>query len=74
MINGHSMVIKKPIGKIKMVKNHISPKGTAYTVDQVLEYYSINTINSCNCSGGGVRKSFRVKGGSIPYEKAMILK
>jgi hypothetical protein len=74
MINGHSMVVKKPIGQIKMIKNHISPKGTPYTINQVLDYYSINTTNACNCAGGSVKKTFRIKGGSIPYEKAIVLK
>jgi hypothetical protein len=74
MINGHSIVFKKPAGQIKIIINHITPGGKQYVADQVFDYYSINTTNSCNCSNNTPRKFFRIKGGLIPYEKAIIIK
>ncbi len=67
--------IKKPVGQIKMTKPYKSPKGVLYMKDQVIDYYSILTTSGCNC--GGVKKnkkSYRIKNGSIPFDKAVIVK
>ena len=72
---GISTVIKQPIGKIKMLKFYKTPKGVLFEKDQVLEYYSIFVTTGCSsCGNTGQKKSYRVKGGSIPFDKAVILK
>jgi hypothetical protein len=72
---GISTVIKKPIGKIKMVKPYKSPKGVLYEKDQILDYYSVLVTKGCNCNGNSLpKKSYRVKSGTIPFDKAVILK
>lgn len=72
---GISTVIKQPIGKIKMVKYYKSPKGALYEKDQIIDYYSIMVTKGCNCNGNNLpRKSYRIKGGTIPFDKAVIIK
>jgi hypothetical protein len=73
-MNGHSIVVKQPIGKIKVTKTHKTPLGKIFTENQVLDYYSIFTTKPCNCGNDTKsRKSYRVKGGTIPFEKAIVV-
>lgn len=72
---GLSTVLKQPIGKIKMIKFYKTPKGILYEKDQVLDYYSILVTTGCSsCGNTGQKKSYRIKSGSIPFDKAVILK
>ena len=66
--------IKKPIGKIKMVKFYKSPRGVLYYIDQILDYYSILTTSGCNCTGLKNEKRYKKKNCTIPFSKAVILK
>lgn len=74
-MNGINTVIKKPTGKIKIIKNHRTHRGLIFKVGEIHDQYGVFTTGNCNCGGniGGVKKSFRVKGGLIPYEKAVIV-
>lgn len=73
-MNGHSTVVRKPIGKIKIVKYHRTPRGVLYNIGDIFDYYSIFTTNGCNCGGAVAKQSYRIKGGTIPLDKAIILK
>jgi hypothetical protein len=66
--------IKKPIGKIKMVKFYKSPRGVLYYIDQILDYYSILTTSGCNCTGLKNEKRYKKKNCTIPFSKSDILK
>ena len=66
--------IKKPIGKIKMVKFYKSPSGVLYQIDQILDYYTILTTTGCNCGGLKKEKRYKIKNGTIPFSKAVIIK
>jgi hypothetical protein len=72
---GLSTVVKQPAGKIKMIKFYKTSKGLLFEKDQVLDYYSIFVTTGCSSCGSTVqKKSYRVKGASIPFDKAVILK
>ena len=74
-MNGINTVTRKPSGRIKIIKNHKTPRGVMFRVGEIYDQYGVFTTGSCTCGGniGGVKKSFRVKGGTIPYEKAVII-
>ena len=75
MENLDSTVIRTPIGKIKMVKYHQIPNGRIFMINEVLDYYGMLTVNKgCACDGSAtVVQTYKVQGGNIPIEKAMIL-
>jgi hypothetical protein len=73
-MNGINTVIKKPTGRIKIIKNHKTSRGVMFRVGEIYDQYGVFTTNSgCNCGDNKPNKSFRVKGGTIPYEKAVIV-
>ncbi len=57
-----------------MVKFYKSPRGVLYYIDQILDYYSILTTSGCNCTGLKNEKRYKIKNGTIPFSKAVILK
>ena len=75
MENLNSTVVRTPIGKIKMVKYHQIPNGRIFMINEVLDYYGTFTVNEgCICDGSAKAvQTYRVQGGNVPIEKAMII-
>jgi hypothetical protein len=74
MLQGRNIVDKKPLGKIRLITDHISPNGQRYKKDQVFEYYAVYVKSECgSCGKQGYNKTYKVKGGNIPFEKAIII-
>ena len=73
-MSGHSMVVKKPLGKIKLIKDHTTLDGTKYKSGSVYEYYAVFVKSECgSCGQQGYKKTYKIKGGNIPFEKAVII-
>lgn len=73
-MNGINTVARKPSGRIKIIKNHKTPRGVMFRVGEIYDQYGVFTVGGgCNCGDNKAKKSFRVKGGTIPYEKAVII-
>lgn len=73
-MNGHSIVTKKPLGKIKLTSDHVSLNGNKYKEGQIFEYYAIFVKSECgSCGKQGYKKTYKIKGGNIPFEKAIII-
>lgn len=73
-MSGHSIVTKKPLGKIKLTTDHVALNGTRYKQGQVFEYYAVLVKSECSsCGNQGYKKTYKIKGGNIPFEKAIII-
>lgn len=75
MENLDNTVIRKPIGKIKVIKYHQIPNGRIFMINEILDYYGVLAVNKgCACDGSAtIVQNYRVQGGNIPIEKAMII-
>ena len=75
-MNGLDIVKRKAIGKIRMTKYHqVNGSGRIFMINEELEYFGILTTTSgCGCDGSlKNEQSYKIQGGVIPFEKAIIL-
>lgn len=66
-------VIKKPRGKINVIKRHRTPKGIIFQPNEIHEYYSIIERRDCGCNGKRGKllyKLYKTRKGLIPINKA----
>lgn len=74
-MNGLSTVTKTVVGRIRMTKYHQMGAGRIFMINEELDYYGILTkMSGCSCDGSlKEERSYKIQGGSIPVEKAMII-
>jgi hypothetical protein len=73
-MNGQRIVTKKPLGKIKLVADHVMFNGIKYYTGHVFDYYAVLVNSECSqCGKQGVKKTYKVSSGNIPFEKAVLL-
>ena len=67
-------VIRKPKGRIRVIKRHRSPKGLIFSVGEEYDYFSIVERRECNCGGKKGKllyKLYKTNRGLIPIVKAI---
>ena len=74
-MNGLSIVTKQVIGKIRMTKYHQIGAGRIFMINEELPYYgTLTTKSGCMCDGSYKEiQNYKIDGGSIPIEKAIII-
>ena len=71
-------VIRKPLGKIRVIKEHRTPRGKIFKVGEEHYYYSIIERRDCPCNNSGRKgkllfKLYKTRKGLIITERAIII-
>jgi hypothetical protein len=71
----NSTVTRTPKGKIKMTKYHQIPGGRIFMINEEVQYYgTLTTSTGCGCDGSlQTIQNYKVEGGMIPFDKAVII-